>query len=213
MNIYNIRHWSTTIFLFIINAHHKVLTQARRLVLNVEPISATLTGIALARQGLELLKNTKDGVSDAQQIGSALMSIFEGHRQFNEKRYSKTAKIGFNDVATEAIEYQNHLEDLYELKVLLNRRYGHGFFEKIQKEYQDRVNEQKEQEKLARQEKIRQWAKYREWFQTGAIIFILTVLLAVGLLLWMAYEKDQGDLVIPTTYNAYDIESQVLRKG
>ena len=57
----------------------------------VEPISATLTGIALARQGLELLKSTKEGMSDAQQIGQALMSVFEGYRQFNEKRYSKSA--------------------------------------------------------------------------------------------------------------------------
>tara|TARA_R100001086_G_scaffold200591_1_gene116823 strand:- start:1141 stop:1665 length:525 start_codon:yes stop_codon:yes gene_type:complete len=155
----------------------------------VEPISATLTGIALARQGLELLKSTKEGMSDAQQIGQALMSVFEGHRQFNEKRYSKSA-ISFNDVATEAIEYQNHLEDLYELKVLLNRRYGAYFFEGIQEEYQKRVNAQKEQEKQERQAYVRRMAKYREYFQTVAIIFILTVMIVVGLLIWLKYVQD-----------------------
>jgi len=155
----------------------------------VEPISATLTGIALARQGLELLKSTKEGMSDAQQIGQALMSVFEGHRQFNEKRYSKST-ISFNDVATEAIEYQNHLEDLYELKVLLNRRYGAYFFEGIQEEYQKRVNAQKEQEKLERQAYVRRMAKYREYFQTVAIIFILTVMIVVGLLIWLKYVQD-----------------------
>ena len=155
----------------------------------VEPISATLTGIALARQGLELLKSTKEGMNDAQQIGQALMSVFEGHRQFNEKRYSKSA-ISFNDVATEAIEYQNHLEDLYELKVLLNRRYGAYFFEGIQEEYQKRVNAQKEQEKLDRQAYVRRMAKYREYFQTVAIIFILTVMIVVGLLIWLKYVQD-----------------------
>ena len=155
----------------------------------VEPISATLTGIALARQGLELLKSTKEGMSDAQQIGQALMSVFEGHRQFNDKRYSKST-ISFNDVATEAIEYQNHLEDLYELKVLLNRRYGAYFFEGIQEEYQKRVNAQKEQEKLERQAYVRRMAKYREYFQTVAIIFILTVMIVVGLLIWLKYVQD-----------------------
>lgn len=162
----------------------------------VEPISATLTGIALARQGLELLKSTKEGMSDAQQIGQALMSVFEGHRQFNEKRYSKSA-ISFNDVATEAIEYQEHIESLYELKVLLNRRYGAYFFEGIQEEYQKRVVAQKEQEKLERQAHVRKMAKYREYFQTGAIILILSVLIVVGVVVWAKYE--QGKKIIEIT--------------
>jgi hypothetical protein len=172
----------------------------------VEPISATLTGIALARQGFEFLKNAKEGVSDAQQIGQALTSIFEGHRQFNEKRYSKSA-ISFGDVASEEIEYRNMLEDLDELRVLINRRYGHGTFEKIKQDYQERVREQKEQEKLERQEQIRKWAKYREWFQTVAIIVILSVLIVGGLLIWKFYKDGQQELLIPTTYHASKSES------
>tara|TARA_R100000231_G_C5277222_1_gene150515 strand:- start:188 stop:727 length:540 start_codon:yes stop_codon:yes gene_type:complete len=178
----------------------------------VEPISATLTGIALARQGFELLKNAKEGVSDAQQIGQALTSIFEGHAQFNEKRYSKSA-ISFGDIASEEIEYRNMLEDLDELRVLINRRYGHGTFEKIKQEYQERVREQKEQEKLERQKQVRKWAKYREWFQTGAIIFILTVLLVVGLLIWKTYQDGQMELVIPTIYNASKSESDNYKRN
>ena len=170
----------------------------------VEPISATLTGIALARQGLELLKSTKEGMSDAQQIGQALMSVFEGHRQFNEKRYSKSA-ISFNDVATEAIEYQEHIESLYELKVLLNRRYGAYFFEGIQEEYQKRVNAQKEQEKLERQAYVRKMAKYREYFQTGAIIFILIVMIVVGLLIWLKYVQDSNVTDIASDTNMEDL--------
>ena len=199
--------------MFIINIHQKVLTQARWLKAKmVEPISATLTGIALARQGFEFLKNAKEGVSDAQQIGQALTSIFEGHRQFNEKRYTKSA-ISFGDVASEEIEYRNMLEDLDELRVLINRRYGHGTFEKIKQDYQERVREQKEQEKLERQEQIRKWAKYREWFQTGAIILILSVLTVVGLLVWKVYKDGQQELLIPTTYHALSIESDNYKRN
>lgn len=177
----------------------------------VEPISATLTGIALARQGMELLKNAKEGVSDAQQIGQALTSIFEGHRQFNEKRYSSNP-IKFGDVASEEIEYRLMLEELDSLRVAINRRLGHGTFEKIKQEYQERVREQKEQEKLKRQEHIKKMAKYREWFQTIAIIFILTVLVVVGLLVWKTYQDGQMELVIPTTYNASRIESDNYKR-
>lgn len=155
----------------------------------VEPISATLTGIALARQGFEFLKSAKEGVSDAQQIGQALTSIFEGHRQFNEKRYSKSA-ISFGDVASEEIEYRNMLEDLDELRVLINRRYGHGTYEKIKQDYQERVAAQKEQEKLERQEHVRKMARYREYFQTGAIIFILATMIIVGALIYFKYLQD-----------------------
>lgn len=178
----------------------------------VEPISATLTGIALARQGLELLKSAKDGVADAQQIGQALNNVFEGHRQFNEKRYSKSA-VSFKDVAIEAIEYQNHMNELYEIKRLLNSTYGAYFYEGIQEEYQKRVVAQKEQEKLERQIHIKKMAKYREWFQTGAIIFILTVLVVVGLLVWKTYQDGQMELVIPTTYNASKSESDNYKRN
>ena len=156
----------------------------------VEPISATLTGIALARQGFEFLKNAKEGVSDAQQIGQALTSIFEGHRQFNEKRYSSNP-IKFGDVASEEIEYRQMLEDLDELRVLIDRRFGFGTFTKIKQEYQERVAAQKEQEKLDRQAHVRKMAKYREYFQTSAIIFILSVLLVVGVVVWAKYEQSK----------------------
>jgi len=199
--------------MFIISIHQKVLTQARWLKAKmVEPISATLTGIALARQGFEFLKNAKEGMSDAQQIGHALTSIFEGHRQFNEKRYSKSS-ISFGDVASEEIEYRNMLEDLDELRVLINRRYGHGTFEKIKQDYQERVRQQKEQEKLERQEQIRKWAKYREWFQTVAIILILSVLIVAALLVWKVYKDGQRELLIPTTYHALNIGSDNYKRN
>ena len=190
-----------------------MLTQARWLWAKmVEPISVTLTGIALARQGFEFLKNAKEGVSDAQQIGQALTSIFEGHAQFNEKRYSKSA-ISFGDIASEEIEYRNMLEDLDELRVLINRRYGHGTFEKIKQDYQERVRQQKEQEKLERQEQIRKWAKYREWFQTVAIILILSVLIVAALLVWKVYRDGQQELLIPTTYHALNNESANYKRN
>ena len=156
----------------------------------VEPISATLTGIALARQGFEFLKSAKEGVSDAQQIGQALTNIFEGHRQFNEKRYSKNP-IKFGDVASEEIEYRQMLEDLDELRQLIDRRLGFGTFTKIKQEYQERIAAQKEQEKLERQAYVRKMAKYREYFQTGAIIFILSVLIVVGVVVWAKYEQNK----------------------
>lgn len=156
----------------------------------VEPVTTVLTGLALARQGFEFLKSAKEGVSDAQQIGQALTNIFEGHRQFNEKRYSKNP-IKFGDVASEEIEYRQMLEDLDELRQLIDRRHGFGTFTKIKQEYQERIAAQKEQEKLERQAYVRKMAKYREYFQTGAIIFILSVLIVVGVVVWAKYEQNK----------------------
>ena len=82
------------------------------------------------------------------------------------------------------------LEDLDELRVLINRRYGHGTYEKIKQDYQERVAAQKEQEKLERQEHVRKMARYREYFQTGAIIFILATMIIVGVLIYFKYLQD-----------------------
>lgn len=118
----------------------------------VEPVTAVLSGLALARSSIAFIKENMDSLNDAAEIGRQLSNIFQGHQEFNKKRFSG----GFNDVAIEMIEYKQQQEALYELQLLLDFRFGNGFYSQIQQEYQRRLKEQKEQERL---DKIRRRKK------------------------------------------------------
>ena len=67
------------------------------------------------------------------------------------------------------------------------------------------MNAQKEQEKLERQAYVRRMAKYREYFQTGAIIFILSVMIVVGLLIWLKYVQDSQITDIASDISVEDL--------
>ena len=114
----------------------------------MEPISTALTGLALARSGIAFIKENINSVQDAAQIGRQLASVFEGFDQFNKERYSP--KIGFKDVADEMIQYRILQEQMQSLKLEINLRFGHGFYESIVAERKRRIEEREEKIKQAR---------------------------------------------------------------
>lgn len=148
----------------------------------MEPVTTVLTGLALAKQGIDFIKSNLDTINDAKAIGEQLSNIFTGHQEFNKKRFSG----GLKDVAIEMIEYKQQQEMLYELKMMLDLRFGNGFYDQIQAEYQKRLREQKE---LERQEKIRKAKKIEQITIGGLLIAALGI---VGVVLWFVVNKLRG---------------------
>jgi hypothetical protein len=148
----------------------------------VEPVTTVLTGLALAKQGIDFIKSNLDTINDAKAIGEQLSNIFTGHQEFNKKRFSG----GLKDVAIEMIEYKQQQEMLYELKMMLDLRFGNGFYDQIQAEYQKRLKEQKE---LERQEKIRKAKRIEQATIGGLLIAALGI---IGVVLWFVVNKLRG---------------------
>ena len=139
----------------------------------MEPVTTVLTGLALAKQGIEFIKSNLDTLNDAKAIGEQLSNIFTGHQQFNKKRFGG----GLKDVAIEMIEFKQQEEQLYELKIMLDNRFGHGFYETIQKEYQRRLKEEKEQAARDRVRKRKQIEQVLIWGLVIAAFGIAGVIL------------------------------------
>ena len=148
----------------------------------MEPVTTVLTGLALAKQGIDFIKSNLDTINDAKAIGEQLSNIFIGHQEFNKKRFSG----GLKDVAIEMIEYKQQQEMLYELKMMLDLRFGNGFYDQIQAEYQKRLKEQKE---LERQERIRKAKKIEQITIGGLLIAALGI---AGVVLWFIVNKLRG---------------------
>ena len=149
----------------------------------MEPISTTLTGLALARQGIAFIKDNLDSAQDAAAIGQQIASIFQGHDEFNKKRYEQPA-FSLSNVAEEMIEYKLQQEEMYELKRLVNHRFGLGFWESIVAERAKRIEEHKEHEKEVARVKRRKRQKLIDTIQTIGIMIAITGVLAIGIVIW-----------------------------
>ena len=67
----------------------------------MEPISAALTGLALARQGIAFIKENIESANDAKAMAQQLASVFQGHKEFNKQRYDGT--LSLKEVAEQRI--------------------------------------------------------------------------------------------------------------
>jgi len=144
----------------------------------MEPITTALTGLALARSGISFLKENIGAVQDAAQIGQQLASVFQGFDEFNSQRYAP--KLGFKDVADEMIQYKIMQEELYDLKLQINHRFGHGFYESIVAERKKRIEEKKENERKLR---IRKRKQQEDLMAVGLSILVGVSLVGIGLII------------------------------
>lgn len=149
----------------------------------MEPITATLTGLALARQGISFIKDNLDSVQDAAAIGQQIAAIFQGHDDFNKKRYDQPA-FGLGSVAEEMIEYKIQQEEMYDLKRLVNHRFGLGFWESIVAERAKRIEEHKEQEREIARVKRQKRQEFIDTAQTIGIVVAIIGVLAIGIMIW-----------------------------
>jgi len=118
----------------------------------VEPVTTIIGGLAAARSAIDFLKQNVDAFNDAKTIGQQIGQILQGHDEFNKARYDTkmAAKLGIKDVASDMIEMKLQQEELYQLRLIVNNRFGSKFYDDILKERERRIHEQKEAEKRAR---------------------------------------------------------------
>tara|TARA_E500000318_G_C3502597_1_gene188970 strand:+ start:363 stop:830 length:468 start_codon:yes stop_codon:yes gene_type:complete len=119
----------------------------------MEPISTTLAGIALVQKSVEFIKSNISTVNDIKDIASAVDGMFAGEQQIQQKRYGNKSIIGqTKDAASTVIDAKLAQEQMYEMKTLINFRFGHGTWEQIVAERARRIREEKEA--IAEQKRI-----------------------------------------------------------
>ncbi len=119
----------------------------------MEPISTTLAGIALVQKSVEFIKSNISTANDIKDIANAIDGMFAGEKQIQQKRFSNKSVIGqTKDVANSVIDSKLAQEQMYEMKKLINFRFGHGTWEQIVAERAKRIREEKEA--IAEQKRI-----------------------------------------------------------
>ena len=139
----------------------------------MEPISTTLAGIALVQKSVEFIKSNITTANDIKDIASAIDGMFAGEKQIQQKRFGSKSVIGqTKDVANSVIDSKLAQEQMYEMKQLINFRFGHGTWEQIVAERAKRIREEKEA--IAEQKRIarRKQKEFEQILLVGGSVFV-----------------------------------------
>ena len=146
-----------------------------------------VAGIQLVKQSVAFIKDNINTCKDISEIAGSIDGLFEGKKQVDRKRNKKDGvsiaeQFGVTSVAKEIIDSKLAAEELYQVSVLINLRFGPNTWETILVERNKRIEEakaaRKEQIRVKRQQQaeLMELAKY---FFIGLAGIVFIVILAV----------------------------------
>ena len=148
----------------------------------VEPVTTVLTGIALVTKSVEFIKSNIQTAQDIGQFVGAIDDAFKGEKDCIKSREGKDLYATEN-VAQEIIDAKLAREHLYEMKQLINLRFGHGTWDEILAERKRRIDARKQaikEERAKRQKQAQEIQEIVKYCGLG-----ITVLGFVGLIIYI----------------------------
>ena len=137
----------------------------------MDPISPGLAGIALVQKSVDFIKSNINTVNDIRDIAGALDGLFEGEKQVQKKRFGDKSIIGQSkEAAHSVIDAKLAQEQLQEISVLIDNRFGYGTWRAIIAERNKRIAEEKEAIKQAKIEAERKRRKRNEEIKFGMLV-------------------------------------------
>ena len=147
----------------------------------MDPISTGLAGIALVQKSVDFIKSNINTVNDIKDIAGALDGLFEGEKQVQKKRFGDKSIIGQSkEAAHSVIDAKLAQEQLQEISIMIDNRFGYGTWRQIVAERQKRLREEKEL--IAEQKRIARRKKQ----ERDEMLLIVGVVVSVALLFVLA---------------------------
>jgi hypothetical protein len=146
-----------------------------------------VTGIQLVKQSVAFIKDNIATAKDISDIAQQIDDLFEGKNQLDKKRSKKDGmsiaeQFGVKNVANEIIDAKLAAEEMYNISVLVDQRFGHGTWQTIITERAKRI----EAAKAAEKERIKVKKQQQEEFMEIAAMFFIG-LIVVGSAFGAAY--------------------------
>lgn len=146
-----------------------------------------VTGIQLVKQSVAFIKDNIATAKDISDIAQQIDDLFEGKSQLDKKRNKKDGmsiaeQFGVKNVANEIIDAKLAAEEMYNISVLVDQRFGHGTWQTIITERAKRI----EAAKAAEKERIKVKKQQQEEFMEMAAMFFIG-LIVVGSAFGAAY--------------------------
>jgi hypothetical protein len=143
-------------------------------------IAETMAGIALVKGAVDGIKSIINTANDVSDIAGYVDKLFEGEKQVQQKRNSKSGIDNFGGiggVASEVIDARLAKEKMQEIATLIDMRFGHGTWKSIVDERARRLQEEKAKAMESRRIQIQKAKEIEELFQT--ILLVIAIVVAV----------------------------------
>ena len=138
---------------------------------------------------MAFIKDNIATAKDISSIASQIDDLFEGKNQLDKKRNKKDGvriadQFGVKSVANEIIDAKLAAEEMYNVSVLVDQRFGHGTWQSILTERAKRIEAAKAAEKERIKVKQQQQEEIMEvmgYFAIGLciVVFVFGILFAV----------------------------------
>ena len=154
-------------------------------------VAEILTGITLVKASVDFIKSNISTCQDIGQIAGQIDDLFRGEKETQVLRNKKSKggladQFGVESVAMETINAKLAAEQLYEVSVLVDMRFGHGTWSGIVAERAKRIQEAKEAEAKARKmERLRQ-QELMDNVKVGIGVFFL-IAVVIGLFIFLMF--------------------------
>jgi len=154
-------------------------------------VAEVLTGISLVKASVDFIKSNISTCQDISQIAGQIDDLFRGEKETQALRNKKSGggladQFGVESVAMETINAKLAAEQLYEVSVLVDMRFGHGTWSGIVAERAKRIHEAKEAAAKARKmERLRQ-QELMDNLKIGVAVFFL-IAVVIGLFMFLMF--------------------------
>ena len=155
----------------------------------MDPISTGLARMALVQKSVELIKSNISTANDIRDIAGAIDGLFAGEKQVQKDRFSDKSIIGqTKDVASSVIDSKLAQEQMQEISIMIDNRFGYGTWRQIVSERAKRIQDEKmaikKQKAAARKkrEEFEETLTLALWVLAGIFTFGAV---AVALILWL----------------------------
>ena len=146
----------------------------------MDPISTGLAGIALVQKSVDFIKSNISTANDIRDIAGAIDGLFQGEKQVQKERFGNKSLLGQSkDAAHAVIDAKLAQEQLEEMSILIDNRFGYGTWRAIIAERNKRIQEEKQQIAEAKRRQQKEREETMELIKIGSIVIGSIVLVVI----------------------------------
>ena len=152
----------------------------------MDPISTGLAGIALVQKSVDFIKSNISTANDIRDIAGAIDGLFQGEKQVQKERFGNKSILGQSkDAAHAVIDAKLAQEQLEEMSILIDNRFGYGTWRAIIAERNKRIQEEKQQIAEAKRKQQKEREETMELIKIGSIVVgsIILVVIIIAIII------------------------------
>ena len=154
-------------------------------------VGEAIAAAAAFKAAVDGIKSAIGTANDVRDIASQIDQLLDSKSRIDKAKNKKVApgQFSISSIASETIDAKLAEEEMYQIKMLIDNRFGHGTFQGILDERKKRIKEYKEAQIKAEKAKAAQRAemmndlKLLVWIVSGAIVAVMGVI-AVFVIEW-----------------------------